>query len=106
MKYTTYTRYLPELADTLNLQALLDQLADFLLQSGFAGGAYSHPFWGEFVSSRTSHPCAMFCIQVPMRETPWPRKNSRKLRWASAPKRNPRAGASIAVKLAAVRYWG
>src|SRR6266513_3604214 len=48
MKYTTYTRYLPELADTVNLQALLDQLADFLLQSGFAGGAYSHPFWGEF----------------------------------------------------------
>src|SRR5206468_4858084 len=48
MKYTTYSRYLPELADTVNLQALLDQLADFLLQSGFAGGAYSHPFWGEF----------------------------------------------------------
>src|SRR5207244_9413733 len=47
-KYTTYSRYLPELADTVNLQALLDQLADFLLQSGFAGGAYSHPFWGEF----------------------------------------------------------
>src|SRR2546425_2260749 len=48
MKYTTYSRYIPELADTVNLQALLDQLADFLLQSGFAGGAYSHPFWGEF----------------------------------------------------------
>src|SRR2546427_204679 len=48
MKYTTYSRSLPELADTVNLQALLDQLADFLLQSGFAGGAYSHPFWGEF----------------------------------------------------------
>ncbi|HYL54096.1 MAG TPA: hypothetical protein VEU73_00825, partial [Gemmatimonadales bacterium] len=48
MRYTTYSRYLPELADTVNLQALLDQLADFLLQSGFAGGAYSHPFWGEF----------------------------------------------------------
>src|SRR5881296_4226128 len=48
MKYTTYSRYLPELADTVNLQALLDELADFLLQSGFAGGAYSHPFWGEF----------------------------------------------------------
>src|SRR2546425_627065 len=48
MKYTTYSRFLPELADTVNLQALLDQLADFLLQSGFAGGAYSHPFWGEF----------------------------------------------------------
>src|SRR5712692_8213975 len=48
MKYTTYSRYLAELADTINLQALLDQLADFLLQSGFAGGPYSHPFWGEF----------------------------------------------------------
>src|SRR5574341_451293 len=48
MKYTTYSRYLPELADTINLQGLLDQLADFLLQSGFAGGPYSHPFWGEF----------------------------------------------------------
>src|SRR5437016_1930291 len=48
MKYTTYSKYLPELADTINLQGLLDQLADFLLQSGFAGGAYSHPFWGEF----------------------------------------------------------
>src|SRR3954463_15822982 len=48
MKYTTYSRYLPGLLETLNLQALLDQLADFLLQSGFAGGPYSHPFWGEF----------------------------------------------------------
>ncbi|HET7791149.1 MAG TPA: VWA domain-containing protein [Gemmatimonadales bacterium] len=48
MKYTTYSRFIPELADTINLQALLDQLADFLLQSGFAGGPYSHPFWGDF----------------------------------------------------------
>ncbi len=48
MRYTTYTKYLPELADTINLQGLLDQLADFLLQSGFAGGPYAHPFWGEF----------------------------------------------------------
>src|SRR3954464_4835418 len=48
MKYTTYSRYLPGLLETLNLQALLDQLADFLLQSGFAGGPMSHPFWGEF----------------------------------------------------------
>jgi Ca-activated chloride channel family protein len=48
MRSTTYAKYLPELADTINLQGLLDQLADFLLQSGFAGGAYSHPFWGEF----------------------------------------------------------
>jgi len=36
MRYTTYSRYLPGLLETLNLQALLDQLADFLLQSGFA----------------------------------------------------------------------
>jgi Ca-activated chloride channel family protein len=48
MRYTTYSRYIPELADTINLQGLLDQLADFLLQSGFAGGPFSHPFWGEF----------------------------------------------------------
>src|SRR6267378_3460371 len=48
MKYTTYSRYVPGLLETLNLQASLDQLADFLLQSGFAGGPYSHPFWGEF----------------------------------------------------------
>ena len=48
MRSTTYAKYLPELADTINLQGLLDQLADFLLQSGFAGGSYSHPFWGEF----------------------------------------------------------
>ena len=48
MRYTTYSRHVPELIDTINLQGLLDQLADFLLQSGFAGGAYSHPFWGEF----------------------------------------------------------
>jgi Ca-activated chloride channel family protein len=47
MRSTTYAKYLPELADTINLQGLLDQLADFLLQSGFAGGPYSHPFWGE-----------------------------------------------------------
>src|SRR6266511_1682474 len=48
MRSTTYSRYVPGLLETLNLQALLDQLADFLLQSGFAGGPYSHPFWGEF----------------------------------------------------------
>ncbi len=48
MKYTTYSRFVPGLLETLNLQALLDQLADFLLQSGFAGGPHSNPFWGEF----------------------------------------------------------
>lgn len=48
MRYTTYSKLIPQLADTINVQALLDQLADFLLQSGFAGGPFSHPFWGEF----------------------------------------------------------
>jgi len=48
MRSTTYSRFLPELADTVNIQGLLDQLADFLLQSGFAGGSHANPFWGEF----------------------------------------------------------
>jgi len=43
MRHTTFSRYLAQLADAVNLQELLDQLADFLLQSGFAGGRY----WGE-----------------------------------------------------------
>ena len=41
MRFTTYSKYVPELADAVNLQALLDQLGDFLLQSGFAGGTPS-----------------------------------------------------------------
>jgi Ca-activated chloride channel family protein len=48
MRYTTFSRYIAQLADTVNLQELLDQLADFLLQSGFAGGPHEHPYWGEF----------------------------------------------------------
>ena len=48
MRYTTFSKYIAQLADTVNLQQLLDQLADFLLQSGFAGGPYAHPYWGDF----------------------------------------------------------
>jgi Ca-activated chloride channel family protein len=48
MRYTTYGKYIPQLANAINLQDLLDQLSDFLLQSGFAGGPMSHPWWGEF----------------------------------------------------------
>lgn len=48
MRFTNYTRYTGGLADALNLQALLDQLSDFLLQSGFAGGPHHHPYWGTF----------------------------------------------------------
>jgi Ca-activated chloride channel family protein len=47
VRYTTFSKYIAQLADAVNLQDLLDQLADFLLQSGFAGGPYQHPFWGE-----------------------------------------------------------
>jgi Ca-activated chloride channel family protein len=42
-----YQKFDAALADRVDLQALLDRLADFLLQSGFAGGAAQRPFWGE-----------------------------------------------------------
>ncbi len=48
MRYTTYSKYIPELLDAINMQDLLDQLSDFLLQSGFAGGPFYHPYWGQF----------------------------------------------------------
>ena len=43
MRFTTYSKFIPGLAEAINLQALLDQLGDFLLQSGFAGG---ESWWG------------------------------------------------------------
>ncbi len=46
MRFHTYTKFSPEAADQVDLQALLDKLADFLLQSGFAGG--NLPFQGNF----------------------------------------------------------
>ncbi len=47
MRFTTYAKSIPGLADAVNLQALLDQLGDFLLQSGFAGGPGDWPWWSE-----------------------------------------------------------
>jgi len=49
MLYHTYSKFIPELADAVNIQDLLDRLGDFLLQSGFAGGASGGgmPYWGE-----------------------------------------------------------
>ncbi len=44
MRFHTYSKFSPELADAVDLQALLDKLADFLLQSGFAGE--NHPHYG------------------------------------------------------------
>lgn len=46
MRFTTYTKYTGGYLDALNIQDLLDRLADFLLQSGFAGGPQYHPWWG------------------------------------------------------------
>ncbi len=48
MRFHTYSKFSPEMADAVDLQSLLDKLADFLLQSGFAGGKMHHPYWGEF----------------------------------------------------------
>ncbi|HEX6059971.1 MAG TPA: VWA domain-containing protein [Gemmatimonadaceae bacterium] len=48
MRFHTYSKFSPEMADQVDLQSLLDKLADFLLQSGFAGPKYEHPYWGEF----------------------------------------------------------
>ena len=45
MRFHTYSRFNPQMADAVDMQALLDQLADFLLQSGFAGGDQSP--WGD-----------------------------------------------------------
>lgn len=48
MRFTNYTRYSGSRADALNIEALLEHLSDFLLQSGFAGGSQYSPFWDEF----------------------------------------------------------
>jgi Ca-activated chloride channel family protein len=45
MRFHTYSKFSPELADAVDLQALLDKLADFLLQSGFAGGYDPHSYY-------------------------------------------------------------
>jgi Ca-activated chloride channel family protein len=46
MRFTTYSKFNGTLFDALNVESLLEQLADFLLQSGFAGGPQYHPWWG------------------------------------------------------------
>ena len=47
MRSHTYSKFSPEAADAVDLQALLGKLADFLLQSGFAGGQQYDP-WGDY----------------------------------------------------------
>jgi Ca-activated chloride channel homolog len=46
MRFHTYTKFSPESADAVDLQALLDKLADFLLQSGFASGGQQQSSYG------------------------------------------------------------
>src|SRR5205814_4307965 len=48
MRFHTYSKFSPEVADAVDLQALLDKLADFLLQSGFAGGGDPSHFGFDF----------------------------------------------------------
>jgi len=47
MRSHTYSKFSPEMADAIDLQSLLGKLADFLLQSGFAGGKEADP-WGDY----------------------------------------------------------
>jgi Ca-activated chloride channel homolog len=46
MRYHTYQKYQGSFFDALNIQDLLERLADFLLQSGFEGGPHYNPWWG------------------------------------------------------------
>ena len=46
MRFHTYTKYTGSWLDALNLENLMEQLADFLLDGGFAGGPSYHPYWG------------------------------------------------------------
>ena len=47
MRSHTYSKFSPEMADAIDLQSLLGKLADFLLQSGFAGSPQYDP-WGDY----------------------------------------------------------
>jgi Ca-activated chloride channel family protein len=46
VRFTTYTKYKGRWLDALNLESLMEQLSDFLLNGGFAGGPHFHPYWG------------------------------------------------------------
>jgi len=46
MRFHTYTKYKGGWLDALNLERLLEHMADFLLDGGFAGGPHFHPWWG------------------------------------------------------------
>ncbi len=53
LRFNTYSKHHPSLLDSINVQELLDQLGDFLLESGFAGG--QDPYWGYLPGEDSSH---------------------------------------------------
>src|SRR5215467_7630451 len=55
MRFHTYGKYNPELADAIDLQALLDKLADFLLQSGFANNGDNQSYYGWDAGDENNH---------------------------------------------------
>jgi Ca-activated chloride channel family protein len=46
MRFHTYSKYKGTWLDALNLENLLEHMADFLLDGGFSGGPHFHPYWG------------------------------------------------------------
>jgi Ca-activated chloride channel family protein len=46
MRFHTYSKYKGSWLDALNLENLMESLADFLMDGGFAGGPHFHPYWG------------------------------------------------------------
>jgi Ca-activated chloride channel homolog len=46
MRFTTYSKYKGRWLDALNIEGLLENLSDFLMDGGFAGGPHYHPYWG------------------------------------------------------------
>jgi len=46
MRFHTYAKYKGRWLDALNLENLLEHLADFLMDGGFSGGPHFHPYWG------------------------------------------------------------
>jgi Ca-activated chloride channel family protein len=54
MRFHTYGKHSGHWLDALNLENLLEHLADFLLDGGFAGGPHFHPHWGWSGMENTS----------------------------------------------------
>jgi len=75
MRYTTYSKHIPELLDAINLQELLDQLSDFLLQSGFAADRTITPIGVR--PARTTATARSTLSGTPLSGHSWSRANCR-----------------------------